>query len=191
MLNAPPFSLELAMLAKTFKLLGLSVLGLALLLVLGGLLLSPKFTVSRSVDIAAPAEKIYPLIASPRQWKHWSVWNQRDPAMKIEYSGPESGAGAVWAWRSQSEGDGKMSFISAEAPKRVAYELYFPDFGTTSTGELRLDAQAGGTRVTWSMDGDMGKNPLFRWVALFADGMVGSDFAAGLAGLKLQAEKKP
>ena len=72
---------------------------------------------------------------------------------------------------------------------RVAYDLYFPDFGTTSRGDLRFVAEGSGTRVTWTMDGDMGSNPLFRWFALFADGMVGQDFEAGLTHLKELAEK--
>jgi len=172
------------------KTLALLLLTLIAGLLIGGLFLSSKFKVSRSVQITAAPEKIYALVASPRHWKQWSVWNQRDPAMAIEYSGPESGTGAVWAWKSKSEGDGKMSFTAAEPPRRVAYELYFPDFGTTSTGELRVEpGAAGSSTVTWVMDGDMGKNPLFRWLALFGDRMVGGDFEAGLQNLKTVAEK--
>lgn len=169
-------------------LLGL-VVALAVVLVAGGWLLSSKFSVSRSVSINAAPDKVYPLIADPRAWKQWSVWNQRDPAMAITYSGPPSGAGAAWAWKSGSEGDGKMTFTAADLDKRLAYDLYFPDFGTTSTGELTLKPQGSSTLVTWTMNGDMGTNPLFRWFALFADSMVGKDFQAGLAGLKQVAEK--
>lgn len=155
----------------------------------GGLLLSPKFTVSRTLTLNAAPEKIYALIADPRGWAQWSAWNRRDPAMAIEYSGPASGAGAVWAWKSKSQGDGRMTFTSAEAPKRLGYELFFPDFGTTSTGDFRLDANGGATQVTWTMNGDMGRNPIYRWMGLFMDKLVGPDFDAGLANLKALAEK--
>lgn len=165
------------------------VLVLAAVLVGGGWLLGSDFKVTRSLLVNAPPEKIYPLVADPRGWKQWSVWNQRDPAMAITYSGAPSGAGAVWAWRSATEGDGRMSFTRAEAPGLLAYDLYFPDFGTTSRGELRLVPEGNATRVSWTMEGNMGRNPLFSWIALFADGMVGKDFEAGLAGLKAVAEK--
>lgn len=165
------------------------VLALALVLVLGGLLLSPKFTVSRSVTVNAVPDKVYALVANPRQWKRWTVWNERDPAMQIEYFGAESGSGAGWAWKSKTEGDGKMTFTGAEPGRRLGYDLYFPDFGTTSAGELLFVPEAAGTKVTWRMDGDMGSNPMYRWFALFADRMVGADFAGGLANLKTQAEK--
>lgn len=165
------------------------ILALAALLVAGGYLLSPKFTVVRSVQIAAPPEKVFVLVAEPRHWKDWTIWNRRDPQMQIEYSGPASGPGAAWSWKSKTEGEGRMTFTAAEAPRRVAYELFFPDFGTTSTGDLALAAEGSGTRVTWTMNGDMGSNPLFRWMTLASDRMVGPDFEAGLAGLRQLAEK--
>lgn len=168
----------------------LGLLGLAALIVIGGYALSPRYAVTRSVVIAAPAEKIYPLVADPRAWAQWSVWNQRDPTMAITYSGPPQGAGAKWAWKSATEGSGEMSFTAAEPNQRVAFDLYFPDFGSTSTGELRFEPQgSGGTRVSWTMDGDMGKNPVFHWLALFGDKLVGPDFEAGLQRLKAVAEK--
>lgn len=167
----------------------IALVTLVLLLFAGGYALSPKFSVTRSTTIAAPAKKVYALIADPREWKRWTVWNQRDPAMQISYSGPPSGIGAAWAWQSKSEGDGKVTFTAAEANRRLAYDLYFPDFGTTAAGALDLAAAGAGTQVTWRMNGDMGSNPLFRWLALFGDRMVGPDFEAGLTNLKALAEK--
>jgi uncharacterized protein YndB with AHSA1/START domain len=174
---------------RVLKWIVIALAGLAALLFVGGLGLSPKFTAARSVSVAAPADKVYALVADPREWKRWSVWNQRDSAMAITYSGPPSGAGAAWEWKSKSEGDGKMTFTAAEPGQRVAFDLYFPDFGTTSRGDLRLTPDGNGTRVTWTMNGDMGSNPLYRWMALFMDRMVGPDFEAGLANLKALAEK--
>lgn len=170
------------------KWLGGLLLGLGALATVGGLLLSPIFAVSRGVFVNAPPEKVYALVADPRHWKDWSVWNRRDPAMVVSYSGAASGAGAVWAWKSASEGDGRMSFTAVEPGRKVAYDLYFPDFGTTSRGDLSFVPEGTGTKVTWTMNGDMGSNPLYRWVALFADGMVGKDFEAGLVNLKALAE---
>ncbi len=172
-----------------FKWLAIFVVLLAIVLFVGGYFISPKFSVTRSVVINAPAEKVYAMVANPRGWKEWSVWNRRDPAMKIEYSGPESGAGAAWAWQSKSEGDGKMTFTAADPPKLVAFDLYIPDFGTTSKGELRFVPEGSATRVSWTMNGDMGTNPLFHWFALGADSMTGPDFEGGLANLKALAEK--
>lgn len=174
---------------KIVKRVLIVLVALVALLVIGGYLVSPRFTVTRSVGVAASADKVYALVAEPRRWKEWTVWNRRDPAMAITYSGPPSGTGAGWAWKSKSEGDGRMTFTAAEPPRRVAYELFFPDFGTTSAGEITLAPEGSGTRVTWTMNGDLGSNPLSRWFALFIDSLVGKDFDAGLANLKTIAEK--
>jgi len=165
------------------------IVGLALLFVVVGFFLPGSFTVVRSREIAAPPEKVYALVADPRSWKQWSAWNKRDPQMQIEYGGPPAGMGAKWSWKSKSQGDGEMTFTAAEPGKRVAFDLYFPDFGTTSKGDLRFEPAGPGTRVIWTMNGDMGSNPVYHWFALGADGMVGKDFEEGLAGLKALAEK--
>ena len=83
----------MGLLKSVFKWLAIIVLALAAVLVIGGYFISPTFSVTRSTVIAAPPEKVYALVADPRHWKERSVWNQRDPAMKIGrprqlYTGP-------------------------------------------------------------------------------------------------------
>ena len=82
---------------KLLKWTVIALIGLVALLFAGGYALSPKFTAVRSTSIAAPADKDYALIADPREWKRWTVWNQRDPTMQITYSDPPAGTGAGWA----------------------------------------------------------------------------------------------
>ena len=73
----------------TVVLLGLVVIGV-------GFALPSEYKVERSVVIEAPPDRIYPFVATPRRWVQWSIWTRRDPAMTIEYFGPESGTGAGW-----------------------------------------------------------------------------------------------
>ena len=148
-----------------------------------------QFNVARSVTINAPAEKIYPLIATTRQWKNWSVWNRRDPNMKIDYAGPQSGLGAKWSWESKSEGSGEMEFTAAEPNKLLGYRLLFKDFNTTSAGTLTLEPDGANTKVTWSFVGEAGNNPMMRYMGLMMDGIIGKDFESGLANLKALAER--
>lgn len=153
-----------------------------------GLALPSQFRIERSVAIEAPAEKVYPLVAAPAQWKRWSVWNQRDPKMQMDYAGPAAGAGARWSWRSDTEGNGTMEFTEAVPGQRLAYRLSFPEMGMQSSGLLRIEPDGTGVRVIWSNEGDMGANPVNRWFGLFMDQLVGPDFEAGLANLKRLAE---
>ena len=174
---------------RWMKRITLTLVAIVVLLLGIGLILPSTFKVQRSIDIAATAEKIYPLIADPREWKKWSAWNARDPAMKIVYSGPPSGAGAKWTWDSASEGSGEMTFSSVVANQRVDYALYFPDFQMRSAGEIKLEPAGHATRVTWTNQGDVGSNPINRYFAQVMDRLVGPDFEVGLKNLKAIAER--
>lgn len=166
----------------------LVLVGVLALLVAIAYALPSHYRVARSIDIDAPPSKIYPLVAETASWKRWSAWNQRDPAMTIVYAGPASGVGAQWKWKSKTEGHGEMTFTSAEPDRRLGYKLAFPDWDSTATGEITFDpASPTTTRVTWTNEGDLGNNPLMRWMGLAMDRMVGNDFAAGLANLKALA----
>lgn len=175
---------------RWFKRVALSLIAIIVLLLGIGLILPSTFNVQRSIDVAAAPERIYPLIADPREWKKWSAWNARDPAMKIDYSGPPSGIGAKWAWQSQSEGNGEMTFTNAVPNQRIDYALFFPEFGMRSAGEMRLDPNGQGTRVTWTNRGDVGASPINRYFAQVMDRLVVPDFETGLNNLKAQAEGK-
>jgi hypothetical protein len=175
---------------KIVKSVLLVVIALVVVLVAVAYVLPSRYSVTRSIDIDASAAKIYPLVAEVRTWKQWSAWNQRDPAMEIVYSGPASGTGAKWTWHSKSEGNGEMTLTSAEPDHRLGYSLFFPDFNSTAGGFITFDAVTPTTtHVTWTNEGDLGNNPMMRWMGLAMDRMVGNDFATGLANLKVLATK--
>ncbi len=163
------------------------LVGLLVLLVAIAFLLPSSYSAQRSVTINAPSEKVFPLIANQKEWKRWSVWNQRDPNMELAYSGPDAAAGAKWAWKSKSEGNGGMEWSAVETNKRVGYILTMEGM-TPSTGDLFVAPEGSGSKVTWTMKGDAGMNPMFRWFGLFMDKLVGPDFEAGLKNLKKLAE---
>ena len=169
---------------------GLAIVGaIALAAVVVGLFIPASFSVQRSVEIAAPPDRIYDYIVEPRKWTQRSVWARRDPGMHITYSGPPFGMGARWSWESKTEGNGTMEFTRVEPDKRVEYSLFFPAFNMRSSGSLTLDAAGAKTRVTWTNSGDTGGNPLKHYLAAAMDRMVGPDFEQGLANLKALAEK--
>jgi hypothetical protein len=164
-------------------------LGAALLVIGGGTLLSSRYAVVRSVVVNATPDKPFELVASPRRWKEWTVWNRRDPTMQLAYFGGVTGPGSGWSWRSKTEGDGRLTLVSIDPNRRVGYQLVLQHMHSLSTGELRFEPNGGATLVTWSMAGDLGTNPLRRWMGLLMDRLVGQDFEAGLANLKALAEK--
>ena len=127
---------------RWFKRIALTLVAIVVLLLGIGLILPSTFKVQRSIDVSAAPDKIYPLIADPREWKKWSAWNARDPAMKIATAGRRL-SGANWTWESASEGKGEMTFTAAVPNQRVDYALYFPEFDMRSAGEMKLALRPG------------------------------------------------
>ena len=68
-----------------------------------------NFNVRRTATVNAPAEKVFAVISDFRQWRGWSPWENRDPAMKRTYEGSERGKGSIYAWDgNKNVGAGRM-----------------------------------------------------------------------------------
>jgi hypothetical protein len=55
------------------------------------------FRVARLATIAAPPDAVFPHVNELKKWEAWNPWGKIDPAMKLTYEGPASGAGAAYA----------------------------------------------------------------------------------------------
>jgi hypothetical protein len=149
------------------------------------------FTVQRSLDIRAPADKLYPHIADFHAWAAWSPYEKKDPAMTRRFSGAAAGVGAVYEWEGNNKvGKGRMEVLKASAPSKVRIDLQFlKPFKAHNTAEFTLAPRGESTAVTWAMYGPL--TFMGRVMGLFMnmDRMIGNDFEAGLRNLKALAEK--
>jgi uncharacterized protein YndB with AHSA1/START domain len=164
--------------------------------VLGGLLAyaatrPDTFRIQRATTIAAPPEKVFALIDDFQQWRAWSPYERKDPAMKRVSSGPARGTGAVYEWDGNTEvGQGRMEIVEATTPSRVTIKLDFlRPFEGHNVAEFALDGQGQSTRVSWAMHGPSPYVVKLLTVFVDMDRMVGKDFETGLANLKAIAEK--
>ncbi len=165
------------------------VVVLAIVLIGGAYLLPREVSVARSVQIDAPAEAIFPHVNSLKAAAQWSPWLDRDPDVALTYTGPDEGPGAKLTWASENPqvGNGNQEIVASELGKSVTTALDFGDMGL-ATARFDLAETAGTTTVTWSLDTDMGMNPMGRWMGLMMDTWVGADYEAGLANLKALVE---
>ena len=155
-----------------------------------------SFSVTRAIDITAPAERIFPLINDFHQWVAWSPWENKDPAMQRSYDGPVSGKGAVYGWDgNKNVGSGRMEILEASAPSKILIKLDFlKPFEAHNTAEFSMLPQNGAaagptTNVSWVMHGPAPFIHRVMQVFMNLDKMIGKDFEAGLASLKSLAEK--
>jgi uncharacterized protein YndB with AHSA1/START domain len=145
------------------------------------------FTITRSLVIDAPPDRLHELVDDFHAWRAWSPWEDLDPNLERSYSGPESGLGAHYAWKGNKRaGSGSME-ITGLAPDRVDIRLQFtaPWQADNKVALVFTPAQAGGTDVTWTMSGEHVGG--FRGLVMKLmpmDRMLGRDFEKGLTRLK-------
>lgn len=169
----------------------LGIIGLAIVLALVGFLLPREVHVERSIVIDRPASVVFATVNSFQRFDEWSPWQELDPNMKQGASGPRSGVGATLTWSGNDKvGTGTQKITAVEPDRTVTTELAF-DGMTPAKAEFRLAPAGTGTQVTWTMDSDMGTNPIGRYFGLMLDGMIGKDYERGLTKLKAVVEKLP
>lgn len=149
-----------------------------------------EFTVTRSAQMFATPEKVFPHVNDFHNWEAWSPWAKLDPACKNSFTGASAGVGAGFAWAGNKKvGEGRMTITESHPSDLIRLKLEFlKPFKATNTAEFTFKPEGGQTAVVWSMFGK--SNFFFKVFGLFmnCDKMVGKDFEKGLASLKSVSE---
>jgi uncharacterized protein YndB with AHSA1/START domain len=155
------------------------------------------FMVRRSASIAAPPEKIFPMIDDLRAQSTWSPF-EKDPNMKRTHSGAPRGKGAVYAWDGNRQlGAGRIAITESVPSSKVVLLLEMSrPFKAHNTVEFTLDrigagTNVTGTKVTWAMQGRQPYMAKVMGLFVDCDKMCGGLFEEGLAKLKALAEGEP
>ena len=171
--------------------LGVVVLGLAGIAAYAAATQPDTFRVTRSLEMSAPAEKIYSILSDFRRSPEWSPYEKLDPDMKRTLSGAATGKGAVYAWDGDSNaGAGRMEIAEAMPGQSITLKLDFiRPFEASNIVEYKLQPKGNSTQVSWDMHGPMPFISKVMCVFVDLDKMIGKDFETGLANLKTLAEK--
>lgn len=146
--------------------------------------------VVRSTEVRAPIEKVFGLIQDLHAFNTWNPWAKMDPAIQLQYRGPQAGRGAVSAWESRKVGSGSMEIVEVDPPKRVSIRLDFikPFAATNRAAFVLSPTTSGTTNVRWEMEGPASFVQRVMGVFVDVEGMMGKSFEDGLADLRKVAE---
>ena len=155
----------------------------------GAYVLPPEARVERSVEIAAPPEKVFAIAGDLRRVPEWSPWVSTDPATRFEFDGPEQGVGQVMRWASNNPlvGNGTEKVTEFVVNERLVTQSDYGEFGT-SISTMSLVASGTGTKLTRSFASTL-PGVIDRWAGLMIDGSVGTEYEKGLANIKALAER--
>lgn len=150
-----------------------------------------EFLIQRSATIPAPIETVRSFIRDLHRWEQWSPWQELDPQMKQQYSGPDAGVGASMEWKgNRKAGAGKMTVV-IDVPECVEVDLEFlQPFTARHRSRFDLHAQNDhSTVVSWTMAGE--QYPMMRWLftLMRMDKAIGRDFERGLTRLSQAVQR--
>ena len=164
----------MAPLAQVFGGIGAVLVTLMLI----GLVLPGTWAAEASIQIEAEPAEVFPFLNDLSRWDTWTNWGEIDS----ELSDPSRGVGASRAWDDPNFGSGSVTITGSGSPTFVRYEVEV-EGGASVTGELRIQALGGASRVTWREEGDFGRNPLMGYVARGMAKSQGAQLAEGLEKL--------
>jgi Polyketide cyclase / dehydrase and lipid transport len=171
------------------------VILLVIVIALAGLFLyaasqPDNFTVSRTLNINAAPEKIFPFLNDFTMWGRWSPYEKMDPAMRRTIAGASSGVGATYAWAGNGKvGAGDMLITASTPSSLVALDLNMrKPMRASNKVTFNLVANGVGADVTGAMHGSSPFIAKLMGVVMNMDKMVGKQFEEGLANLKRLAE---
>ena len=160
--------------------------------VLVGILLPGTVEVTRTVEIEAPPEAVFPLLDDLEAWAEWTPWGE--VASRLE--GPVAGAGARRVWDDPALGSGSLTLVASRPPSAapgggspgVDYAVEVEGGAIRFEGTIAVESTAGGSLVTWTERADLGWNPLLGWTALNMEESQGRQLQDSLERLKAWVE---
>ncbi|MCV3273838.1 SRPBCC family protein [Roseobacter sinensis] len=140
--------------------------------------------VERTALLEATPESVLALAGSNSGYQRFNPYKTRDPELKIDLYGPETGVGSGFRFDGK-EGKGQQT-VADVTNDTVTYaiDLGAMDQPTQAIHAVQADK---GTHVTWRVESDMGFNPVFRVFGLFMERMMGPTMEQGLENLRRAA----
>jgi len=167
------------------------LVGLVAVLIVIGFLLPEQYNVERSIVIEAPPPEIHAQVADLKQWPKWTVWNkEKYPELEYSYEDDSIGKGAVQTWTDPKHGNGSLEITWANPYGGIQYTMTMDAFDHELKGDIRYTREGDKTRVTWTSRGELGNNPVMRWLGLTFDKAIGAEYEASLQRLKNVVEKQ-
>ena len=167
-----------------------ALVALFVLIVAGGFA-APRFVhVEATYLVDAPASVVFAQANDFHRLALWALPNAENPDVRLTYSGPERGEGAMVTWSDPVSGGGTQQIVES-VPYEYVSVLQNPGEPGEAVAWIELASAAGGTNVTRGFEHDYGFNLVGRYFGLLWGGMVRRDYSLSLVRLAALVETLP
>lgn len=164
--------------------------GIALLVIVVGMILPSRARVERDILIDTHAATIFALLNDFRQVSKWSPMLEGDPNAQIDISGQPRGVDASIYWNGHIIGRGRQTIIESVPYERITVQFELGD-QAPATVTYTLSSAEQRTRVVWLHESDYGFNLVGRYFGFVQNSVIGRAQEEGLKRLKELAENLP
>ncbi len=159
---------------------------IGLLVIIVGIVIVSRFqpdsyTVERRAIIAAPPEVVFEHVNSFQKWQQFNAWGDSDPNAVYTYNDTESGVGANFHWKGNSDmGEGRMTILETKPNEYVKVDLSFIEpFEGKAIAEFLLEPTEGGTKLTERTSSDHNFFSKIMCMFMDMDKMIGDKYEEG------------
>lgn len=180
---------------KIGKYLGYALLGIIVLLCLAlviSVFLPSEWEIQKAVQIKASPEFAFDKVNNIKNWSTWMGWNTIfDPTLSYAYTDITEGVDASMQWSGEQLGTGTLIFDNVVEDELIEYTMVYDKQKAITRGYLQLVPGDDFTTIIWADAGDVGFDPIARYLLLFNKNRVHAPYDFGLIKLKMLIEGNP
>lgn len=140
------------------------------------------YKVERNIKINRPVTEVYDFMKDFRNWEKWSLWNKQTDSTLIYFYSKSSNDRQYFYGKAL--GDGRFKFDTCITNSKLVYDLYMHAGEVKANGTFIFKGDDAETTLIWLDSGDVGSNPVFRFMIPSKVSSTEKTFDDGLARIK-------
>jgi hypothetical protein len=128
--------------------------GIILLILIVAAAAGTGWSYQKSISVNAPLQTVWDNVKTLGALNKWNPWMEKDPAIKVVFSGTDGNPGASYSWESNVKdvGAGSQTILSiAERSKLATRVDFLRPFKGTGEADILVREEGLATIVTWKM----------------------------------------
>lgn len=150
------------------------------------------YKVERTIEINRPTEQVFAYMSNLKNWEEWSLWNRQvDSTLYYFYNQHPDTLGGRQYIRGELVGKGYFEITRYVPGQSLGFVLMMEHGDRTAAGTFTFEEVAGErTILHWTDSGDVGNNPIKRFMIPFVTDNTATTLDNGLAAIKQKAEAR-
>ncbi|MFN4083336.1 MAG: hypothetical protein ACK4K9_06855 [Bacteroidia bacterium] len=171
----------------------ISIIGFFAIVFIVSLFFPRTYHIKSSVIIGKPVSYTFDYLNTITNWNDWSPWNKDlDSTLTSFYSPVKKGNGATQYFNGKNLGHGSFIIRNSIKDSLISYsfKLHFKEADFISGATFYFEPSENNTLLHWVDTGDVGYNPLLRFMLPSKINSTKESFNEGLQMIKKAAETK-